>query len=141
MTTLMHNHPPREATLRIISTLGGSPTHQLGVTVYRAHYDTGNGSCARCSCQHPCPCRLRAADLIAAAGDNPRRYDGPKGSDSTPSGPSTVTPGQADNTVTAVLPVQTPGRTPPPEYEGYPVGGHGRPPMTAEGFLFSRESE
>lgn len=60
----------------LIPTLPGSTTHEAAIALYRAHRDGGTNACVRCG-RTPCPVRAHAAQVITAAGEDPRRYDGP----------------------------------------------------------------
>jgi hypothetical protein len=73
----MDDHRARHTTARVIPGLAGTATHDLGIVVYQAHYNTGNGFCAQCGKRHSCPSWRGAVEIIAAAGDDPRRYDEP----------------------------------------------------------------
>lgn len=61
----------------LIPTLAGSATHEAAITLYLGHLDSGAGACARCGRPAPCRVQAHAAQVIMAAGEDPRRYDGP----------------------------------------------------------------
>jgi len=69
------DHRPRHTTSGAIPGLAGSATHELGIEIYQAHQAVGNGTCAQCGRPHPCRSWRGAAELIAAAGEDPRRYN------------------------------------------------------------------
>jgi|SRR2546429_5273723 len=107
----------------LISSLPGSVTHRLAVEVYLRHSDAGAGACAECGGRVPCPPRRHAAQVIEAAGEDPRWYD---------TQASAGQPGAADARRVAEghLPSQPAeaGGTPVAGrgVEGYAVGGRGR---------------
>jgi hypothetical protein len=140
MTTLMHDHRATHTGPRTIPGLAGTTTHELGIEVYQAHHDVGNGFCPRCGNRHPCSSRRGAAELIAAAGDDPRRYDGPPTQFAY--SPSGVPPGghwHAANPAAAVSSLQPIGRPPQIPHDGFPVGGASRAPLDSEGYLYERD--
>lgn len=49
--------------------------HRTAVEIFRWHPDSGNGVCIRCGDRSPCYARYHAAEVIVAAGEDPRRYD------------------------------------------------------------------
>jgi hypothetical protein len=104
----------------LIVGLSGTATHQLGVVVYRAHHDDGTGCCVRCARRDPCPARRNAAELIVAAGDDPRRYHDP---------PNPAVAGQP------------PDARVYPDHEGFPVDGRGRWPWGSAGWQYERDDE
>jgi hypothetical protein len=99
-------------TTTLIPGLSGTATHQLSILVYRAHRGNGDGICGRCRRRHPCPRRRAAAELIAAAGDDPRRYD--------------------------QTPPDTCAHPTHPGWDGYQVGGQGRRPLHCAGYQYDR---
>lgn len=62
--------------MTLIPGLHGTALHQLSVALYQRHHDDGNGTCAECGYQVPCPARRHAMIVIIAAGDRPDRYHG-----------------------------------------------------------------
>jgi hypothetical protein len=98
-------------TTTLIPGLSGTATHQLGILVYQAHRGNGDGVCGRCGRRHPCPRRRGAAQLIASAGEDPHRYD------QTP----------------------RPARPTHPGWDGFQVGGRGRPPLDSAGYRYDRD--
>jgi hypothetical protein len=139
MTTLTQDHRTTHTRFKTIPGLVGTATYELGIEVYQAHQDPGNGICVRCGNHHPCPSWRSAAELIAAAGDDPRRYDGPTarspqsstglspGGQWQPAGPATAGP--------SLHPIERPPET---ALAGH-LGGGSRAHLDPQGYLYERD--
>lgn len=106
---------------RPIPTLRGTLTHSTAVELYQGHHGDA-GACVRCGERAPCPARSHAASVIAAAGEDPRRYDGRLTAAPHAPGPR---------------PAPEVGRT-NPDHCGYTISGRSVP-MSPEGLLYERE--
>jgi len=103
---------------RPIPTLHGTLTHTTAVELYQRHHATTAKTCTRCDTPTPCPVRASAASVIAAAGEDPGRYD-----------ISQVPPASREPDVGQI----------PPERTGWTVTGRSRP-LNPEGLLYERDS-
>jgi hypothetical protein len=112
-----------------IPNLHGSRVHVTAVELYGRHYGDTFGLCVQCGERAPCQTRAHAALVIAAAGEDPRRYD----ERLSPPAPGPGQPGP-DERPTAQVDI---GQT-VPDHAGYRVGGRGERDNPA-GFLYSRE--
>ena len=59
-----------------IPNLHGTPMHMTAVELYQRHHGDTAARCVRCGERAPCRVRSHAALVIAAAGEDPRWYDG-----------------------------------------------------------------
>ncbi|WP_431726940.1 hypothetical protein [Verrucosispora sp. TAA-831] len=107
-----------------IPNLHGTPTHVTAVELYQGHHGDAAGACVRCGERAPCPAREHAASVIAAAGEDPRWYDG-----RLATAPPVSVPGSASREF---------GRS-YPDHTGYATGGRGA--SLSEGFQYEREQE
>ncbi|QOC90311.1 hypothetical protein [Micromonospora craniellae] len=108
-----------------IPNLHGTPMHVTAVELYQGHHGDAAGACVRCGERVPCPVRKHAASVIAAAGEDPRWYDGRVGAAPPPpaAGPAPRESGRTH-----------------PNHTGYTIGGHGAS-LSPESFLYERERE
>ncbi len=59
-----------------IATLPGSDLHRAAIDLYQRHRDGDDGGrCSTCGQIAPCPASRHASAVIAAANDDPHRYD------------------------------------------------------------------
>ena len=106
------------------------PLHVTAVELYRGHHGDAAGLCVRCGARVPCPVRQHAGRVIAAAGDDPRWYDGGGMLPPAPVGPSGQgRPGAA---------TLEPARSEPPPHSGYAMAGR-MVRMDPSDLLYERE--
>jgi hypothetical protein len=110
----------------------GSPTHAMAIGLYQGHHPDAYGDCVRCGHRAPCPVRTFAASVIAAAGQDPRWYDGQLTAPTPP--PAGDQPRPVDPQSAAERNV---GKTLPNHY-GYAVGGR-TTRMISDGSQYERE--
>lgn len=113
-----------------IPSLPGTPTHEVAVVLYQGHHGGAGGACVRCGELAPCSVRTHAASVIAAAGEDPRWYDGRLSPPTRAADP----PRLADRRLAGEPDF---GQT-YPDHCGYAVGGRSVP-LSPGSFLYERD--